>query len=108
MECPEGTIKSLKKFFDAEGYHTLLLQEDMIDIEAIPIQEYRKRGVSWSQTLYTAYRIYRSDIMFLDIQLERKDIASAVMLSLKMIRFIPNKLLKETLIFCIVYSLKMH
>lgn len=65
---PCGVMKKLKEMFEVEGFQTLLLQDMVTDTTAVPISEYWKEEVSWKQIIYTAYKIYEKDIIFLDIQ----------------------------------------
>lgn len=73
LNFSKGIIKSLIEMFQKEGYQVLLLQENVTELQAVPIQEYWGNEVSWEEILYTVYRIYGGDIIFLDITLKEEN-----------------------------------
>lgn len=62
-----GKIKILKNFFEAAGYYCLVLQDVFDEKEAIPMKYYEGNGNLLKYILYTIDKIYRADIIFLDL-----------------------------------------
>lgn len=65
-------MRKLTKLFQKKDYQTLLLQERVTDVKAIPIDYYGGAKASLAQILYTVNWIYKPDVILLDFMSSRK------------------------------------